>query len=100
MSNGLKVKTEGGSGKMGSGRRNNFRNNNQPQNNTNSHTRNFDEPETAMYIVSHFSLADRYEKVTKEIIRYVIRNLPGGVNPAREMRVGKLPNKLLDTNTK
>ena len=48
----------------------------------------------------HFSLSDQYEKVNKKIIRYIIRNIPGGVHLARGMRNNKLPNMLLDTNSK
>ena len=76
MSDGTKVKTEGGSGKQGGGHRNNFCNNNQPNNNTHSQTINIEELETTTYIVSHFYLANRCDKLTKEIIRYGIIKLP------------------------
>ena len=62
MSDGMKVKNEGGSGKRGGGQRNNFRNNNQPNNNAHSHTSNIEELETTMYIVSQFYLANQYDK--------------------------------------
>ena len=50
--------------------------------------------------MSQFSLADIYEKVTKDIIRYVIRKLPGRVHLARGTRGDKLPNMSLDPNLK
>ena len=50
--------------------------------------------------MSQFSPAAQYEKVTKEIIRYVIINLPDGVRLARGMRDSKLPKIFLDTKPK
>ena len=100
MSDGTKVNTEGGSGKQGGGQKNSFQNNNQPNKNSNSHTSNLRELETTTYIAIQFSLADRYDKSTKEIIRYVIRNLPGGVNLARGMCNRKLPNMFMYPNPK
>ena len=100
MSDGKKVKTEGGGGKRGGGRMIDFRNNNQPNNTTYSQTRKLEDIETNNYIRRHFSLANWYEKVTKEIIINVIRNLPSGVYLARVMRDVKIRNMLLDTNTK
>ena len=50
--------------------------------------------------MSQLSLADQYEKLTKDIIRYVIRKIPGGVHLARGMRDGKLHNMSLDPNPK
>ena len=96
MSYGTKVKTKGVGIKRGGRWRNHFCNNNQPNNNVDSHTIKLKYLETATYIVIHFSLANWYDKVTKDIIRYVIRKLPDGVNLARGMRDGKLPNMLLD----
>ena len=69
MSDGMKVKTEGGGGKRGGGWRNNFCNNNQPNNNADSHIRNIKELENATDIVSQFSIDDQYETVTKDITR-------------------------------
>ena len=100
MSDGTEVKTKGGGGKRGVGRRNNFCNNKQPNNNADSRTRNIKDLETATYIVSQFSLANIYKKLTKYIIRYVIRNIPDGVHLAHGMRNSKLPNMSLDTNLK
>ena len=100
MSDGTKFKTKGGSGKRGGGKRNNSCNNNQPKNNSDSHTNKPEELETATYIVSQFSLANIYKKLTKYIIRYVIRNIPDGVHLAHGMRNSKLPNMSLDTNLK
>ena len=65
-----------------------------------SHTRKLEELETDTYIVSQFSLDDWYEKVAKEIIRYVIRKLHVGVQLVCEIRTRKLCNMSLDTNTK
>ena len=91
---------EGSGGKQGGGQRNNFLNNKQPNKNPDSRTSNLEELEAATYIVSHFSLADQYEKATKNIIRDVIRKMPGGVHLTRGMRDGKLPNMLLDSKPK
>ena len=100
MSDRKKIKTEGRGSKRGSRQRNNFRNKNQPNNNTESHNRKLEELETATYIVSQLSLSNRYERVTKEVIRYVIRNLPGGVHLVHGMRNSKLPSMLMDTKPK
>ena len=102
MSDRMKVETKGGGGNQGGRRRNNSRNNDQPNNKSNSNScpSKLEELETATYIVIGFSLADIYEKITKEIIRYVIRKLPFGVHLARGIRDGKLPNMSLDTNPK
>ena len=100
MSDGTKFKTKGGSGKRGGGKRNNSCNNNQPKNNSDSHTNKPEELETATYIVIHFSLADRYKKVTKEIIRYVIINLPARVHLSSGIYNSKLPNMSLDPKPK
>ena len=100
MSDRKKIKTEGGGSKRGSRQRNNFRNKNQPNNNTESHNRKLEELETATYIVSQLSLSNRYERVTKEVIRYVIRNLPGGVHLMRVICDSKLTNMLLGTKPK
>ena len=64
------------------------------------HNRKLEELETATYIVSQLSLSNRYERVTKEVIRYVIRNLPGGVHLVHGMRNSKLPSMLMDTKPK
>ena len=85
MIDGTKVNTKGGGGKRGGGRMNIFFNNNQPINNANYHTRNIEELETATYIVSQFSLPNIYAKVNKEIIRYVIIKLHGGVHLMQKM---------------
>ena len=100
MSGRTKVKIEGGGGKRGVGRRNNSRNNIKPNNNANSKTSNIRELENAMYIVIQFSLDDTYEKVTKEIIRYVIRQLCGGVYFSCGMCEGKIRNMSLNPNPK
>ena len=91
---------EGSGGKQGGGQRNNFLNNKQPNKNPDSRTSNLEELEAATYILSHFSPADQYEKATKNIIRDVIRKMPGGVHLPREMRNFKQPNMSLDPNPK
>ena len=97
MSDGMKVNTEGVGGKQGGGRRNNFCNNIQSNKAVKFHTSKIKGLNTATYIVSQFYIAGRYEKVTEEIITYVMKNLPGGVHLARGTRDGKLDNMLLDT---
>ena len=82
------------------GKRIAFKTINNPTKKSNSHTSKLRELETTTYIAIQFSLADRYDKSTKEIIRYVIRNLPGGVNLARGMCNRKLPNMLMYPNPK
>ena len=97
------VKSEGGGGGTGGGGgwRNNFRAKNYNHaSNTDSHKSETDELKTATYIVSQVSLADRYEKATKTIYRYVIQKLPAGVELARGMRDGVLPRFLPPTNPK
>ena len=100
MSYRTKIKTKGGGGKQGGRKRNNFRNNNQPNNNSDSNTSNIEELETATYIVSQLFLYNLYEIITKYIIRYVIRKLPGGVHLAHGMCNDKLPKMSLDPNPK
>ena len=92
----------GGGGKGGGrGRRNNLRDKNYTHaSNTDSHKSEIGELGTATYIMSQVSLADRYEKVTKAISRYVIRKLPAGVEIAQGMRDGMLPRFLLPTKPK
>ena len=50
--------------------------------------------------MSQFSLVNLYEKVTKNIIRCVIRKLSSGVHLAHGICDGKLPNMYLDSNLK
>ena len=95
-----KSNTEGGGGKRGCGQRNIFWNKNQTNNNTNYQTRKLKYLETATYTMSQFYLANWYGKVTKDIIRYVIRKLPGGIHLTRGMRNGKIPNMSLDPKKK
>ena len=100
MSDRKKLKTKGGGGKGSDGQGNTFWNNNQPNNKTDSHISKIKDMEISIYIVSQFTLAVSYEKVTEEIIRYVIKKLPGGVYLARGMRDDKLPNMSLDPKPK
>ena len=97
------VKSEGGGGGKGGGggQRNNFRAKNYTHaSNTNSHKSEINELKTATYIVSQISLADWYEKVTKDISRYVIQKLPAGVELAWGMRKSILPRFPLPTKPK
>ena len=100
MSDRTKFKTEGSGGKQDGGKKNNFRNNNQPNSNAYYNMSKTKEPETATYIVSQLSLAGQYEILIKEIIRYIIRNLPGRLHLGCGMCDDKLPNMFLDPNTK
>ena len=97
------VNSEGGGGGKGGGggRMNNFRAKNYTHaSKTDSHKSETDEVEMATYIVSQVSLADWYEKVTKDIYRYVIRKLPAGVELAHGMRDIMLPRLPLPTKPK